>query len=284
MIKRLAILLSGILLMSGVAHAEHKLLITDVLDSRQFEVSADLSYGHSYHDYTLRSPGFQQGRRIRDTLSSAYSYGFGVADGFQLHISIPYVFHDRTKFNFESPAFPSRVFNDKGWGDTEVGGKYRLMGGEGKPLTLVTGLTVKLDNADPNTEGSGTTDIAPYLAVSTVMNGGALRPYAYYRLIVRNHGANDSHQLAMGSEYKVNKDVSLDPSFRATFRTPSTTLSAYESYQLSLAAFLQLFHNFYLTPSVGGGISTSSHARNGSLDNETLKFVNAGLGLYYLFY
>jgi hypothetical protein len=283
MYVRLAILLSAVLLMNGAAHAEHKLLVTDVLDSGQYEASADFSYGHSYYDYTLKSPVFQQGRRIHDSAVSLYSFGFGVADGFQLSLRVPYVFHDRTKFNYVLPAFPSRAFDNEGWGDLELGGRYRLTGGEGKPLTLVAGLNVKLDSADKNKEGSGTTDISPYIAIGTAMNGGTLRPYASYQAVVRNHGTHDSHLLTIGSEYKINKDVSLAPSFRATFRTSSTSQAPYESYELSLAGYFQLFHNFYLTPSAGGGISTASHTKDGALDFETLKFVNVGLGLYYLF-
>ena len=283
MFVRLAIFLSGILLMGSVAHAEHKLLITDVLDKSQVEASANFTYSHTYYDYTLKSPGFQQGRRTRDSLSSLYSLSFGIADGFQLTVKQPYVYHDRTTFEYISPSFPSRSFDRDGWGDLELGGKYRLLGGDGKPLTLVAGLNVKLDNADKTREGTGTRDIIPYIAAGTTMYNGALRPFVSYKAIVRNHGVNDSHLLNIGAEFVIGKDLSLAPSCQASIRTGSSTLSSYESYECSLPAFLQLFHNFYFIPSAAAGISTASHTKDGTLDYDKRKYYSVGAGLYYFF-
>jgi len=58
--KFVIVMLCALSMSATTAHAEHKLLITDVLAARQFEVEADFSYAHSSSDTTRKYPSYVQ--------------------------------------------------------------------------------------------------------------------------------------------------------------------------------------------------------------------------------
>lgn len=283
MFSRLTMILCGVLLMSGVARAEHKLLITDVLDKGQVEAEADIGYSYSSNTFTVRSPFFQQGKATHRFSATDLSLDLGVGHDLQAGISVPYVLNDRVNFNFTPPSRPPQHVRSEGWGDFVLSAKYRLLGGDDKPFTLVTGLNVKLDTANADKEGSGTTNYNPYLAVSTLAAGGKLRPYAYYSAIFRNHDANDSHILGVGMEYAPTSYVSLVPFIHVLFRTNSATVEGYESYTFGLSNYIQIIHNFYLIPSVSYNFGSPTRTIDKTQDLGGSEGYRIALGLYYLF-
>lgn len=288
-------LLYALSMAATTAHAEHKLLITDVLSARQFEVEADFGYAHNSVDYTRKYPSYDPnmgiltgyidvpGTQKRNIVSSLYSLGIGIGSGLQLNIAMPYVHVDNIKQQ-DSPGYtvPAWDREQDGVGDIAVGVKYSLYENKEKAVSVVTGLDAKLFTADSNKAGTGTNDIAPFIAASTVIYGD-LRPYASYQAIFRDHGAADSHIVAAGIEYELNKTFSVTPEFSAIFRTDSAWATAYNTYTFGLTSSVNIFSNLYLIPHVNMGISTSTAAKNHSINYETLKFVSAGLGLYCLF-
>lgn len=269
--------------MAGVAHAEHKLLITDVLDKGQMEAESDYSYSYSTNSFTVKTPFFQQGKAVHRTTSTDLSLDFGLGHDLQIGVSVPYIFSDRLNFSFSSPSRSPMYLRSEGWGDFALSAKYRILGDSDKPFTLVTGLNVKLDTANADKEGSGTTDYIPYLAASTTVAAGKLRPYAYYRAIFRNHEANDSHILGAGAEYALNKRLSLVPFFNVDFRTNSKFIEGYETYTFGISNYDQVFHNFYLIPTVSYHFGSSTRTIDKTEDLTGLEGYSISLGLYYLF-
>lgn len=243
------------------AHADHRLLVTDVLDAGQFQAEADFAYTHSSNDFDsnvyvmdikngvltptiLKVPGTE----TRNTFGSTYSLGAGLGHGFQVNVSIPYKFVDDIN-NSNSPGNEYRNPRDfwrpdshwDGFGDVTTGLKYRIFAEEKLPLVVTAGLDVKFNTA--GTIGdinrvvgmdyflSGSTDISPCLAVSTAI-GSDIKPYASYRATLRNNGNNDSHALSIGTQYEVSPSVTLNPSFSATLQTDSSVFHSYQSYDL----------------------------------------------------
>lgn len=278
------------------AHAEHKLFITDVLSAGQFEVEADLSYAHNNGDTARKLQAADPitgllldsyidapGTQTRNIVSSLYSIGAGVGYGLQLNAAIPYAHVDNTKLQDSSRLMiPAYYRKQDGVGDLVVGVKYSLYENRARSISVVTGLDVKFYTADSDKAGTGTNDIAPFIAASTVINGN-LKPYASYRAVFRDHGAADAHVLSTGLDYEVNKKLTLAPKFSATFRTDSDWATAYNSYAFGLSSYVNIFSNLYLIPNFTTGISTSSNTKNHYMDYGTLRFYSAGVGLYYLF-
>lgn len=283
MFSKLAMVLCGVLLMAGVARAEHKLLITDVLDKGQFEVEADIGLSYSKNSFTVKSPFFQQGEVSHNLAAAELSLDMGVGHDLEIGISIPYVLKDRLNYTYTLPYAPSEFARSEGWGDFMLMAKYRLVGGDNKPFSLVTGLNIKLDTGIAEKEGSGTTDYNPYLAVSTLTAGGKLRPYAYYSAIFRNHKANDSHILGAGLEYAPSSRISMVPFMNAHFRTNSAILEGYRSYEIGLSNFIRIVSNFYLIPSASYAFSSSTSTIDKSQDLGGFDGYSISLGLYYLF-
>jgi hypothetical protein len=269
--------------MAGSARAEHKLLITDVLEQGEVEAEAAYQYTYSNNNFTVKPPFSRQGEAVHRSNSTALSLDAGLGHDLQLGISIPYFFSDRVHFAYSAPIVTARDTRTEGWGDFTLSAKYRLLGGSDKPFTLVTGLNVKLDTANADKEGSGTTNYAPYLAASTTALGGKLRPYATYRAIVRNHEAGDTHILATGAEYGLYKRLSLVPSFNVNFHTGTATLEGYESYSVGMSSYVQMIGNFYLIPSVSYVFSSSTRTKDKTQDLTGLEGYCVSLGLYYLF-
>jgi hypothetical protein len=280
-VARTVTIMCGLLMLTATAHAEHKMLITDVLDAKQVEARASLGYSYTENDFMVKSPFYQKGTIKHDVTCSSYSLGAGLGGGLQLHAEIPYYFSDKRTYEYTSPVYPSRYGKTGSWGDFAFGAKYLVMGGEEKPFAVVTGLDVKFETANERKEGSGTTDVSPYVAVSTTIDNW--RPYVEYRATIRNHDANDSHLLALGAEYRINERVSLTPHANVLFRTASKVLNPYESYDFALDIYLQVARNFYLIPAFNAGFSSDTSLRDGSQDLSGAAFYGTGLGLYYLF-
>ncbi len=270
-----------LLLNAATAHAEHKLLITDVLDAKQFEAEAFFDYGHNSYDFTLHPSGIT-GKETGNFRSSDYSLSAGLGYGLQLNFSVPYIFLDKRDYTYNAAHPFTAHSREEGWGDFVLGLTYRLLGDSKKGFAVVTGLNVKLNNAPIGHAGTGTTDVKPYIAASMLITPKT-RPYAEYTAIIRNHGADDEHIVTAGVEYEINKTFTLKPSLNAEFRTGSDTLTAYNSYFGSIESYIQVYRNLYLLPQVSAGVSTSSKGKNGRFDNGTLKFEDVGVGLYYYY-
>jgi len=278
------------------ANAAHRLLITDVLDAKEVELGASLGYAHNSYDrnYTYSSS-------VTDSLgiSSSSTQSFpakgtgnfvtsglwlavGIGGGLQLNASVPYAFEGNRKEDLAYPLYEVRYSKRDGWGDFEFGVKYGLYGNARNSLAVVTGLDVKFETASTRNYGTGTTEVSPFIAASDTVNS-KFREYAEYRAIISNHGDNDSHIISIGSEYTFNPTFTVNPGASVSFRTASRTWTAYESFNLNLAAYLQVYRNFYLIPNTHVGINTSTKAKDGNSSIEDLTFYGAGLALYYLY-
>lgn len=287
--QKLALLCFGMALLSALpAHADHKLLATDVLNAGQFEAEATFIYSHNSNDVSASIPSISPvvtplGTETRNTFGSTYSLGIGLGYGLQVSASIPYRYIDdiRDKYTVYADTY---VGHRDGLGDLIAGLKYCILSDERSPVALTTGLDVKFYTADKSKAGSGTTDINPYLAASTTINR-KVKPYAVYQAILRDNGSNDSHIVSAGVQYEINPTVTLKPNFSATFRTASDAFRPYESYEFELESYLQVAKNLYLLPRIGYGISTPTSQRDGAMIYEygTLKFIETGFGIYYFF-
>jgi hypothetical protein len=269
--------------MTSSAHAEHKMLITDVLDRGEFEAQAEFNYLNYRYDYTLTSPVYQQGEFNEHRLSGSLSIGAGIINGLQVGLTLPYVFDNQWTYDYLNPSFPSRSYHGDGAGDLSFGARYRIFGGSGKPYTLVAGINIKPETADSHKAGTGTTNVMPYLAVSTSLLEGKLRPYAEYEYINRNNGAPDDHTLTFGAEYTHNRWLTLVPEFHAKFRTDNAVNTSIQFYHFELQNRMEVFHNFYLVPGVGYTVDSDYNRRNNSLNftgrsEESVSFI-----VYYLF-
>src|SRR6185369_17110607 len=89
--KLLALILCNVLLMAGIARAEHKLLITDVLDKGQVEAEASYEYIYSNNTFQSRSRTFSffKGEEVHRTNSTGLSLDLGLGHDLQFGIFIP---------------------------------------------------------------------------------------------------------------------------------------------------------------------------------------------------
>lgn len=280
--KSIAGMIVCILMTATAARAEHKLLITDVLDAKQVEAQASFEYVRLQQSFDSR---FGNGRAVVNSTESRYSLGAGVGYGLEVTASIPYVFSERTSLRSDADAGILPEKRD-GFGDFSFGAKYSLLDEKkNAPVSLVAGLNVKFDTAGgANNPGTKTTDVNPILAVSKKL--GHHTPYASYQAVISNHGHADEHILSVGVERELNETVTFDARVDAAFATATDTLSSSESYDLELASYLQLLHNFYLIPSVAVATGSTSHNKGSNLFDMHFGSpfgVKAGLSLYYLF-
>ncbi|WP_026841864.1 hypothetical protein [Citrifermentans bremense] len=275
--KMILAVVGGVLLTSTAARAEHKLLITDVLDKKQVEAQALFEYSHS--SGKLSSPaGF--GKFTTNATESVYSVGVGLGSGLEVSASVPYVFSEREKEQLDSGE--RRYGKSDGFGDFAVEAKYRLLGGEEKPCTVVTGLGVKFDTAGGNNAGSGTTDVSPFIAASANMGHHNI-PYAVYRATIRNHDEQDTHTVSLGLEKELNHDVTLDVKVDANFNTSTREVTANENFTFEVASYIQLAHNFYLLPSVAYVVETDSTLKELDVRATSVDGFKGAVSLYYLF-
>ena len=277
---RIAVIIAGLLMTATAARAEHKLLITDVLDAKQVEAQASFEYSRTQASF---DSSIESGRVISNSTDSRYSLGFGLGHGLEVTASIPYVLSERAKIEFSNPAIESEYEKRDGFGDFSFGAKYSLLDEKSAPVALVVGTDIKFDTAGgKNNPGTQTTDVSPYLAVSKKL-GHHATPYAAYRATISNHGQPDTHLLSLGSENELNETVTIDVRFDAAFTTASNDLSSFETYSLELASYLQLFHNFYLIPSVAVATGSGPHSKVSDVDFGSPFAVKVGASLYYLF-
>ncbi len=273
---------------AGTARAEHKLLVTEILDQKQMEAQAKFEYLHSAGDM---SEGGAPGKRTVNILESNYSLGVGLGHDLEVTASIPYVLSERVKEEVAETKYENR----DGVGDFGFGGKYRLLDEEKEPLSLVVGLDMKFDTAGVGNAGTQTTDVSPYLAASKKLNPH-FTPYGIYRATLRNNGREDTHTVSLGAEMELNETVTFDARFDAGFNTSadkSKTFSdildpkpvkGFQTYNFDLGTYIQVCHNLYLIPSVRVIVTSATDSR----DEPTIHFnsstgVGGGMSLYYLF-
>lgn len=281
-----------LLVTATVAHADHKLLITDVLSAGDVEVSATFGYSHTEYDFTtniwfsvndphgITESKYLTGRFTDDSVGSAYSFGIGLGGGLQLNVGVPYYFIDEATYRYDWYFWPTHRDRRDGFGDFMLGLKYLLYEDASQSVAMVTGLEVKPRTAPTDRHGTGTTNVAPYLAISSKI-GDSLRPYAAYQAVIRNHGAADSHVVSAGVEYPLSEIVTFKPEMEVAFITASNRMRSYESYGIGIESYVQLYDNLYLIPFVTTAVNTSTKAKDSSYDFDTATSVAAGLGLYY---
>ncbi|WP_085812734.1 hypothetical protein [Geoanaerobacter pelophilus] len=273
--KMILAVVGGVLLTSTAARAEHKLLITDVLDKKQVEAQALFEYSHTSGKVSDLG---ESGRRTTNATESVYSLGAGLGYGLEVSASVPYVFSERDKVQLVEPEYEKR----DGFGDFAIEGKYRLMGGEEKPCTVVAGLGVKFDTAGGNNAGSGTTDVSPFIAASANMGHHNI-PYAVYRATIRNHDEQDTHTVSLGLEKELSHTVTLDAKIDANFNTATRDITANEDFTFEVASYIQLAHNFYLLPSVAYTVGTDARVKEEEFRYGSTDGFKGGVSLYYLF-
>lgn len=265
---------------AGSAHAEHKLLVTDVLDAKQVEAQATFEYLHSSRK--VEDAGETIGKERIRAWESSYFLNVGLGYGLEVDAAIPFVFSEKEskKIFTTEPEFGKA----DGIGDFRFGAKYALVKpGKEQPFGLVIGTDVKFDTAGTNSNtGTGTTDVSPYIAGSQRVNEH-LTPYAIYRATLRNNHAEDEHDLALGVEAEVNHTVTVDARFDAAFATGTQARKASERYSLELASYIQLFHNFYVIPSVTLASGSPVDFKGTEERLGSPKTIAGAVALYYLF-
>jgi hypothetical protein len=293
--KKMAFALLGVMLSATAAHAEHKLLITDVLDAKQVEAQARFEYSRITGDANAsESPWYmspKDGSFASSTTESLYSLGVGLGHGLEVTAAVPYLFNERRTVDILTL---SETEKHHGIGDFAIEAKYRLLGGEEQRYAVVTGLDVKFDTAGQKKGGTGTTDVSPFIAASTNL-GHHFIPYGIYRATIRSHDAADTHTLSAGVEKELNDVVTLDAKIDANFNTATAEVSGFEDFSFELTSYIRVVHNFYLLPTAAYLVSTDANSNNvplfsriinGSHVTGSVKSVDGyrvGCSLYYLF-
>jgi hypothetical protein len=270
-----------IMMMPCICGGEEKLLITDVLEKGEREVVATFSYFHESQEISFQGVRLNADRTV-EAFYSNYGFNVGLGHGLEVGAGIPYVFSDRTKI--QDPTIPATTyrFSREGFGDISLGGTYLVFDETDKPFTLVAGLDVKLETASEDDGGTGTTNIAPYVAASTTVAEG-IRPTASYSFVARDHGSRDSHQFAVGAEKELNEDVGLGASLAAVFNTSSDFFESFESYSLRISSYIRICRNFYAIPKVIYETYTSADEKDRDRRWGSAKSLTVGYGLYCLF-
>ncbi|GFO56107.1 hypothetical protein GMSM_31140 [Geomonas sp. Red276] len=277
--KKIFLAVFGLVMMTATAaRAEHKLLVTDILDPKQVEAQATLEYTHAAGN--LGSPADGTGKVYYNTTESLYSVGVGIIPGFEMTASIPYLFNERAKV--EMPGLDPELEQRDGFGDFALQGKFHLLGGEEERYAVVGGLGLKFDTAGKGSGGTGTTDVSPFVAASYKLNRHHT-PYAIYRATIRNNGEQDTHTLTLGVEKEINETFTLDAKFDANFNTATSKVTANEDFDIEAAPYIQVAHNFYLIPSVAYVWSTDVSDKETGAKVKDVDGVRLGFSLYYLF-
>jgi hypothetical protein len=277
--KIVTVMVLTLLTAATTARAEHKLLITDVLDQKQIEAQASLEYSHISGDFDLKGFPFDSGKVTSNVTESRYSLGVGLGYGLEMSASIPFVVSERAKAEL---AGESEYEKRDGFGDVTVGAKYRIFDEERLPFTLVAGVDLKFDSARRKDAGTGTFDVSPYLAASKKLTHHAT-PYLGYRAVVRNHDAADSHILTLGLEQEFSEMMTLDVRGDASFNTATDFATSSQNYSVEAAAYVQVYHNLYLIPSVALLAISPADIKGADIHVATAVGVRGGLSLYYLY-
>lgn len=276
--KKMILGVVGILaLTTATAHAEHKLLITDILEKKQVEAQAQFEYTHASGN--LSTPT-ESGKLTTNVTESVYSVGLGLGHGLEVSAFLPYVFSERLKAEVEGVG--AEYEKRDGFGDFGLQAKYRVLGGEHEPVTLVAGLGLKFDSAGNDDAGTGTTDVSPFIAASTNL-GHHTTPYAVYRATIRNHGVQDTHTVSLGLEKELTHTVTLDAKIDANFNTSTREVTGNADYNFEVASYIELAHNFYLLPSIAYVVATNAKDKDTDLRVTSYDGFRGGLSLYYLF-
>jgi len=235
------------MLLAANAHAEHKLLVTEVLDAGQVEAQATYEIAHTEADFTV--PALAEGGELKLNLQETrYSLGVGLGYNLELSASIPYVVSEKFKLNFDSGLTESEEAD--GFGDLTLGAKYRIVEEEHFPFTLAIGVDVKLDTASEGDVGTGTTDVSPYLALSKEV-AEHVEGYAVYSATLVDGGGSDEHALSLGVEAALNEALTLDAALQFGYNTSDDATDSFETYGLEVAAYLEVAPNLYLIPALG---------------------------------
>ncbi|MDY6954487.1 MAG: transporter, partial [Thermodesulfobacteriota bacterium] len=245
----------GLVMIWLPCQAEEKLFVTDVLSKKEMEARVSFLYIHDSTDFHRRSPSFLTGNQKNDFFASKYYLGLGLGHELELAAWIPYVFFDKLKNRFDSYPEPQIFrYRKEGFGDFQLGAKYRLFDEQDKPFTLVAGLETKFDTASENDGGTGSTDIRPFVAASATVTHG-VRPYVVYSFTDRNHGKKDTHAIKLGVEKELDERVGLNGFLEGSFHTSSDLLTSYEMYHFRVESYIRLYGNLYVLPGVGMAIN-----------------------------
>ncbi|MDY6987836.1 MAG: hypothetical protein SWQ30_07235 [Thermodesulfobacteriota bacterium] len=282
MIRIISGLVFAMLLISTTSYGAEKLLITDVLSKREAEAEASFTYAHGSLHFYSPPPISATAKSTLNMSILECSLGLGLGHGFQVEASIPYAFSVRSKAGYY--VFPPESIRTRreGFGDIALGAKYQVFSEKERPFTLVAGLSLKLDSASEDRFGTGTTNIAPFIAASAPVGNG-LRPYAAYQLTVRNHGERDTHVLGLGAEKELNDRVGLTPFLEVSFNRSTDTLSSYKSYVFGVQSYIRLYRDFYAIPAIGFEIDTPVRRKDIELRFDSSEGIQIGLSLYRLF-
>ncbi|MSM41555.1 MAG: hypothetical protein GJT30_18220 [Geobacter sp.] len=280
--KKSLVMLSALVFMSAPAYAEQKLLITDVLDLGQSEVSTAISYNYSSYDFSDNAKIYPSGTARINTTSASCSAATGLGHGLQISASIPYLLSQNSSYKFETTPASSVSSKRDGLGDLTVGARYRMVDEETAPVTLVTGLDLKFDMEDSDHGGTGTTNVSPYLALSSKASPNT-RVYAYYAAVLRNHGASDTHAIMAGVEQGITNRVTAVVEAGVNFLTNNDHLKNTDEYGINLATYLQMYGNLYLIPSIGVSVAGSFDRKDSTTHYGPTHSAGGALALYYLF-
>lgn len=278
--KMILAVIGGMMLTATPAMAEHKLLVTDVLDPLQVEAQAKFEYSNTSFEYKVPYFGSRAVERRVEAVESQYSVGVGLGHGIEVTASIPYLIkewaHTESSFTRNGGAEEDA----SGFGDFAVQAKFRVLGGEKDRVTVVSGVGVKFDSGSDEV-GTHTTDVSPFIAGSVNLPNHHT-PYAIYRATIRNHEAPDTHTVSVGLEKEFNHVVTLDAKIDSNFNTATSYTKAFEDFSFELTSYIQVAHNFYLLPTASYVVSTDAKSKDvpvrGSFDG-----FRGGLSLYYLF-
>lgn len=249
------------------AHAEHKLLVTDLLDAGQAELQT--GYEYSYLHPTIKNVGAYS--KADDAQVS--SLGFGLGHGLQLDLSLRQVFKERS-------LTPDGVERRSGMGDLSAGIQYRLPLPEQAPVAVVAGFAVGFDSAPREGAGERSTVFSPSLSASYHLGRGTT-PYFGYHAHLRTKGEADSHGVVLGVEKEMNHFLTLDGKLSAELATSTPERSPAEDYAAELGAYLQLRKNLYLLPS--GAFLQQSRRSIGEFLQQSVAGFRGALALYYYF-
>lgn len=276
--KKIAMAAMGLLMTATAAQAEHKLLVTDVLEPKQVEMQA--LYEYSSFEGNLHDPAVGDGKIRKHASEGNLSVGVGLLHGLEVTASIPYLFHERTTASFADGAETEKK---DGFGDFALEGKYRLLGGEEAPFTVVTGLGLKFDTAGTTKGGTGSTDVSPFVAASMHLPRHHT-PYAIYRANLKSGAENaDVHTLSLGLEKEFNHTITLDAKIDANFNTSSSLATSNQDFVFEISSYIQLAHNFYVLPSAAYLTATDQTVKTTDTRITGQDGYRVGASLYYLF-
>jgi len=272
-----------VLTLSLPCYGEEKFFLTDVLSEKEVETAVTFSYHRLSNDASGESPVFIDTYQEIDAWNSKCFLNVGLGHGLEVGAALPYLMSLRAKSQFyDFPDTKTRREKSDGFGDIELGGKWRVFGEEDKPFTLVAGLGIKFDTASEEDGGTGTTDISPFLAASTTVGKG-IRSWAGYEYTNRNHGAKDTHTIEVGVEKELDERVGVDASKGVSLHTSSDLVAGYETYFFGVASYVGLYDNFYIIPAVVFLINSSHDLKEFDVSFDTSREVAARLSFYYLF-